>query len=274
MDTSGQSAAHCSQEDTLRILVAHPASHRPHDPVFQALLSTLNESVVQSIRSVGAAEPELLAAMDHGIDSHLDAVHRANAVIVMGGEDVHPSFATPSRNVAESPHAAGSWLPHADRAHLALLQYCLDHHIPVLAICRGLQLLNVACGGTLIQHMTAPAAHHREHHADPFVHETVAIESGSALSDVLGEQLTVTCTHHQAIETLGRGLKVIGRSSDGTVEAIVHHQAPITGVQWHPEHPDTSADQLVPLIRMLLRQVAESRRVAPVVRARGTAVQV
>lgn len=106
----------------------------------------------------------------------------------------------------------------------------LDSQIPFLAICRGMQVLNVALGGTLTQHLTETTAAHRQSmHA-------VILDHGCATAIAMGgERFEVSSYHHQALDQLGTGLRVVGRADDGCIEVVEHDSAPVLAVQWHPE---------------------------------------
>jgi gamma-glutamyl-gamma-aminobutyrate hydrolase PuuD len=112
--------------------------------------------------------------------------------------------------------------------------------MPLLAICRGAQVLNVALGGTLDQHLPALVGHDG-HLPEPGEPGTVRVRlaPGTAVAAILGAELDVPCYHHQAIRRLGRGVEAVGWADDGTVEAAVvagRHFA--VAVQWHPEDGD------------------------------------
>ena len=133
-----------------------------------------------------------------------------------------------------------------DEADISLATYCLDRAIPTLAVCRGLHVVNVARGGTLVQHMDA---HHRH-----VVHDVVV--TGDMPGFVAGP-ITVSCYHHQCIDRLGEGLEVLGRAEDGTIEALaIKSPGWAFAVQWHPE--DTARDDPRQL-QLLQALVAASR---------------
>jgi putative glutamine amidotransferase len=164
---------------------------------------------------------------------------RVDALVLTGGPDVDPAL------FGEEPHPATYGLDRrADDFECALADAAVTRSVPTLAICRGFQVLNVARGGTLHQHIAddpgVPA------HGEPGVaggarvHD-VTLEHGSLLADVM-EATTVraSCHHHQAIATTGDGLRVVGRAADGIVEAMELDGAFVLAVQWHPE--DTAGD--------------------------------
>lgn len=162
-----------------------------------------------------------------------DAVERCDALIVVGGPDVDAAH----YGAEPGPHSDPP-RPERDAADLAALRRALDRRIPVLGVCRGHQLLNVALGGTLHQHLPDVVGHLR-HSVEPatFGPVKVAPEPGSRVASALGgDTLQVWCHHHQAVDRLGDGLRVTARADDGTVEAVELDGHPfVVGVQWHPE---------------------------------------
>ncbi|MBW0102459.1 gamma-glutamyl-gamma-aminobutyrate hydrolase family protein [Pseudonocardia sp. KRD-291] len=161
-----------------------------------------------------------------------DAVEVCDAVVFVGGPDLDPAHygATPG------PHADPP-RPERDASDLAAVRRALGRRIPVLGVCRGHQLLNVALGGTLVQHLPDAVGHER-HSIRPATYGPVEVtpEPGSRVADVLGGPVRVWCHHHQAVDRPGDGLRVTARADDGTVEAIELDGYPFAlGVQWHPE---------------------------------------
>jgi putative glutamine amidotransferase len=151
-----------------------------------------------------------------------------DAVLLPGGGDL-------------SPHLYGDDSRHEDvydvddeqdLFDLAVARWALAREMPLLAVCRGLQVVNVARGGTLSQHMPDPHRH---------VVHTVTVAEPSLLASIVGPVLTASCYHHQSLDRLGTGLKATARSQDGTVEAVELAEPGgwFLGVQWHPE--DTAA---------------------------------
>jgi gamma-glutamyl-gamma-aminobutyrate hydrolase PuuD len=167
---------------------------------------------------------------------------RVDALVLTGGPDVDPTL----YGVEPHPSVYG-----ADRAvddfECALAEAATTRSVPTLAICRGIQVLNVARGGTLFQHIIenpgVPAHGQPGVAGGARVHE-VAIDADSLLADVFGTtRVTASCHHHQAIDEPGDGLRVVGRAADGIVEALELDGAFVLAVQWHPE--DTAADDRV-----------------------------
>jgi putative glutamine amidotransferase len=122
-----------------------------------------------------------------------------------------------------------------DAFELALARAALDAALPVLAVCRGMQVLNVALGGTLHQHLDDPRHLHRG--ADrAWATHAVRLEEGSAVAEAMGRTSVDSATsHHQAVDALGAGLRPVGWADDGVVEAAEMDRGWAVAVQWHPE---------------------------------------
>lgn len=160
-----------------------------------------------------------------------EAVRRLDALVLTGGPDVDPS------RYGAAAHAATRAQPGRDAAELANLTAALDADLPVLAVCRGMQLLHVACGGGLVQHLPDTVGHtgHRPA-ADGFGRRPVQVRAGSVLQGVLGASTEVSCHHHQAVRGTADGLEAVAWDADGTVEAVeMPGRSFVLGIQWHPE---------------------------------------
>lgn len=240
----------------LNFTVLHIRESRPHNPLFQQELDELNENTVGQIIDAGH-NAALVPCSELSLEQVLQIVDAADAVLVMGGEDVEPSlYGRTSAYPGGGHHELA-----ADRNHVAAIQHAIATRTPLLGICRGLQLLNVALGGTLIQHLENADAH-RSTGNDPFV-DTRFDSIASGLEEDLSAKATHKCTHHQAIHELGKGLQIAAMSTDDIIEAVVHESAPVTAVQWHPEHPHTASSQLRALIQRLAMQCQAASGVAP-----------
>jgi putative glutamine amidotransferase len=155
-----------------------------------------------------------------------------DGLVLTGGGDVDPT----AYGEQPRPEVAGV-NPLRDDSERALLAAALRADLPVLAICRGVQVLNVELGGSLHQHLPDVVANN-DHRRAPLVFGEVGITTvpGSRAADVFGSTPTVLCSHHQAIDRLGSGLEVTATSADGVIEAVELPSARfVLGVQWHPE---------------------------------------
>jgi putative glutamine amidotransferase len=229
-----------------RVAVLHIRTSRPHAPHFQAELDMLNAATLDALAAEGW-DAELVAVTERPADEVRRLARAADVVLVMGGEDVDPALYD---GLTEYP-GSGMHEPEADRITFEVMREAVAERRPLLGICRGLQQLNVALGGTLHEHMTG----HVVKADDPFVATTVRAEADTEIAR-LGASAPVMCSHHQAIRVVGDGLRVTARASDGTVEAIEHMDAPVAAVQWHPEYPAVAREQLAPLVRALLERGA------------------
>ncbi len=160
--------------------------------------------------------------------SDLEAlIARLDAVCLSGGPDLDPE----AYGAADRHAELGPTEPSLDAFELALSRAALERGMPLLGICRGAQALNVACGGTLHQHLPG----HRQSEPGPQPTHEVEILPRTRLAALLGAgALAVNSFHHQAVDRLGRGLRVAARAADGTVEAI-EGAGFVLGVQWHAE---------------------------------------
>lgn len=228
----------------MRIGVFHLRRERPQAPGYQALLDDLDRGRREALDELGW-DVEVVYSAEQPVQASLDLVHGADVLLLMGGEDVEPRF---YGGPAEYP-GSGHHEPAADEAHIAVVREAVRIRKPILGICRGLQVMNVALGGTLIQDLGGHRIHGRP---DPYTRTPLAV--ADALAGDVDPAAPGRCTHHQAIADVAAGLEVVVRAPDGVVEAVVHESAPLTGVQWHPEHPETARAQLIPLLRRLEAQ--------------------
>jgi len=182
------------------------------------------------------------------------AVDRLDAVLLSGGRDV-----APDRYDAVPHPATGVVHPERDAAELAVLGRALDLDLPVLGVCRGAQLLNVALGGTLHQHLPDVVGHDG-HNPTPgeFNDIDVRLDPAGRVGAAVGRHVRVRCHHHQAVDALAPGLVATGWADDGTVEAVElaggHAASPfVVGVQWHPEEDATDVRLVAALVAAALR---------------------
>ncbi|MFK4186749.1 gamma-glutamyl-gamma-aminobutyrate hydrolase family protein [Streptomyces sparsogenes] len=188
-----------------------------------ALLPAGYHRLVQRAGGLAALLPP-----DDAPTSAASVVSRLDALVIAGGPDVEPL-----RYGAEPHERTGPPARERDAWELALIEAALAADLPLLGICRGMQLLNVALGGTLVQHL--------EGHVGPpgvFEHHEIKPVPGTLLARITPDAVSVPTYHHQAVDRLGEGLVVSAHATaDGTVEAVEVPGAAgfVLGVQWHPE---------------------------------------
>jgi putative glutamine amidotransferase len=171
----------------------------------------------------------------------LELLDRIDGLMLIGGADLDPaSYGAPRDPATESTY------PERDEFELAMVRAAIERDMPVLAICRGMQILNVAFGGTLVQNLVADDGtipHRKVVGTFNGNEHTVDLVPGSLAAKAVGEHVHIArCHHHQAVLGLGDGLVVTGRAeSDGVTEAIeLADTTWVLGVQWHPEADDRS----------------------------------
>ena len=190
----------------------------------------LNASYVRALIAAGLTPLLVPPLLDPARAAEaLDAV---SGLVLTGGEDVHPS------NYGESPHPRLESTDQArDAVELALYRAARARGLPVLAICRGIQLVNVAEGGTLYQDLASelPSA---INHVDPEGRHGLRVEPGSLLQRTVGDPARVNSRHHQAVKRLARSLRAVAWADDGVIEGVEPSEAGapwLLAVQWHPE---------------------------------------
>lgn len=214
--------------------------------VWQREFAMLHASYVAATERAGGIAV-LLPPQAAGHDEVLD---RVDGLVLTGGADVDPVRygAVPAEQTSRPRVLRDEW-------EIALTRAALDRDLPLLAICRGLQILNVALGGSLHQHLPAVTGHDG-HQPAPGVFGAVDVNivPGTRTAELIGPRVRVSCHHHQALARLAPGLKVTGQADDRTVEAVeVPGRAFAVGVQWHPE--ENSAD-----VRLFAALVAAGQR--------------
>ncbi len=233
-------------EKTGAPLIGLTTYHRNGDHKFD-----LPAEYVDAVRRAGAI-PVLLPA---GESRWGQVVERLDAVVLTGGGDISPDAYGgsdhPKLYMVDSER---------DSSELALARYAVDSGLPTLGICRGTQVLNVALGGTLVEHLpdvVGGEIAHRSPPRDPVQH-AVSVEPHSRLADAVGE-LDFECAswHHQSLREVASGLEVVARAPDGTIEAVELPSHPwLIAVQWHPEL--TAADD--PIQQRLFKALTGAAR--------------
>jgi putative glutamine amidotransferase len=212
-----------------------PTFWDPHSQLY-----TLSEHYVEALRRAGAV-PLMLA---HPDPADCEAViERVDGLLLTGGGDIDPrSYGHANEGLSRDI------APTADAAELALVAGARLRRMPTLGICRGMQVLNVALGGTMRQHITTPTGAHTPEPTDfdeikRHGHE-ITIAAGSRLERLYGvARRRVNSYHHQGVDDVAPGFTVTARADDGVVEALEHDGAwDCMGVQWHPEKTLDGAD--------------------------------
>jgi putative glutamine amidotransferase len=185
------------------------------------------------VRAVSRAGATPILATPSVDDAPVEALSSFDALLLIGGGDVAPSM------YGENDHPAQYGVDDdRDAAEVALLREAQRIDMPVLAVCRGAQIVNVAFGGTLLQHLpevTGLVDHGVPGGGGPSVHD-VKVDADSRLAAIVRTE-SVTCSshHHQGVDRVGDGLIAVGRSDDGLVEAVESEDGWLVAVQWHPE---------------------------------------
>ena len=203
-------------------------------PVIGITSCTRVDDYVESVTRAGA-EPLVLSTTEDPVA----VLDRVDGVLLTGGLDVDPAL------YGETPHPATEAAPERDRFELPLSKAAIERGVPMLAICRGVQVLNVAAGGTLVQDIPSAVRTDVSHSIalpkDTIAHD-VQVTPGTRLADALGpgtplDACSVNSRHHQAVGTVAPEFIVSAVSPDGVIEAIENPGAVFcVGVQWHPEN--------------------------------------
>jgi putative glutamine amidotransferase len=183
---------------------------------------------VRAVERAGG-RPLLVPPSEDAVDETLDAL---DGLLFSGGSDLDPDL------YDQEPHdETFGVVPERDRAELGLVEAALARDMPVLAVCRGSQVLNVARGGDLVQHLPDVVGDEKHKHTPgTFADHDVMLEHGTRLAALLGDHAPVKSHHHQGFGRVGAGLRVAAHAEDGTIEAVEDpsHRFAV-GVLWHPE---------------------------------------
>jgi putative glutamine amidotransferase len=230
------------------------AHQAPVDEPFRAEMG-LGIVYTNALELAGATPVVLPPLGEQTIDDLLD---RVDAIVLSGGPDVDPA----EYGAEPDPQLGPTWR-RLDRFELALARAADARAMPILGICRGCQVLNVARGGDLIQHIgsdgTSSELHHRQRFRGERWTHPIEIEPDSRLARAIGTtELRVNSFHHQSVRTLGRGLRATAHAPDGVIEAMEDAERPFCiGVQWHAEF-DTERSPGIALLRSLVEAAVTS----------------
>jgi gamma-glutamyl-gamma-aminobutyrate hydrolase PuuD len=196
--------------------------------VWEEETALIPAAYVRAIEAAGG-RALLVPPSTDGVEETLD---RLDGLIFSGGPDLDPELYGQDAH----PETDGI-VPERDQAEIALLKAALERDMPVLAVCRGSQVLNVALGGDLVQHLPEVVGDEKHKHTPgEFADHDVDLLPGSRVQEILGEHTPVKSHHHQGYGRLGQGLREAARAEDGTIEALEDPSRRFAlGVLWHPE---------------------------------------
>jgi putative glutamine amidotransferase len=221
----------------------------------------MGRSYIEELRKVGGV-PWVIPLIPHDPDTLQEIFERLDGVFITGGVDVDPSLYGESKTPL-----CGTTDPDRDAVEIALLRHALTSELPILAVCRGIQILNVACGGTLYQDVSAqvPTALKHDYFPTPerpsrkFLAHDIEVKADTRLGKILGDSLVpVNSMHHQAIKKLAPNLVPTAVAPDGIIEGVEGaDERYMIAVQWHPEELTESQPGMARLFRSFAAAAAE-----------------
>lgn len=228
----------------MRPLIAVVGRRSPSAPILRFSATVAAEAMCEAVYAAGG-EPAVLHGPAAGPGADLAArLDRFDGVLMPGGADLGPA-----RYGQEAVPETTGVVDFQDGLDLAVARAVVDADIPTLAVCRGMQVLNVALGGTLDQHLRETTVGHRNGLHD------VRVLPGTRLHAIVGgERISVSSYHHQVLDEVAGDLVVTARADDGAVEAVEHTSADVLGVQWHPEDLHDSSPTDAALFRDLVER--------------------
>ena len=197
----------------------------------QAAIVGRSKDTMNYEKALDAMSIHYLTTMDLGKLPDMDAL------LLPGGGDITPAF------FGQKNHGSRNIDIELDIIQLQALDIFYKAQKPVLGICKGMQIINVYLGGTITQHIKESPSHAWEN--GDKLHST-SVQEDSFLGELYGKSMITNSAHHQAIDRIGRELRVIQTANDGIIEGIVHERLPILGVQWHPERQFFSPEYCPP----------------------------
>jgi putative glutamine amidotransferase len=212
---------------------------------------TFHHDYLDAVARAGG-RAELLTA-EEPIDAALTKLAQADGLLLSGGGDVDPALYGAVRHVT-----TGAIFPARDALEIALARAASAACVPTLGICRGMQVMNVALGGTLLQDIPDLVPGHCSHDGLALRMHTVAMTAGSLPAEIVAEgSLTVNSRHHQAALDVAPGLRTVAVAEDGVIEALVAEDGrPLLGLQWHPETPAATEPAQQAFFDWLVRMAA------------------
>ncbi|MGW4097799.1 gamma-glutamyl-gamma-aminobutyrate hydrolase family protein [Mycobacterium sp. NPDC004974] len=233
----------------MRPLIAVPGRRAARVPILRFSATLAAEAICEAVWAGGGEPVVLHGPDDYPADELADRLTRFDGICMPGGADMDP------RHYGQEPAAeTEDPVAHQDAFDMAVMSCAVESGIPTLAICRGLQILNVIQGGDLVQHLPSSNVAHRNG-----VHGVEVLED-SRLFEVVGStRIPVSSYHHQAVGVIGADLRVVGTADDGCVEALEHTAGTLLAVQWHPEDLHASSSSDAALFADLSERAAKSR---------------
>jgi putative glutamine amidotransferase len=221
--------------------------------------NSVSLNYVTSVKSAGGLPVLIpLTGDESDIESYLDMI---DALLLTGGEDVNPAL------YDEKPvEKLGTISVKRDEFEIGLILKAIERKIPILGICRGHQLINVALGGSLYQDINSQLPERLDHFPVEIpvnkLYHSVILENNTKLYDIFGvKELEVNSFHHEAVKSLGRDLKASALSSDGIIEAVEYQgDSFLMGIQWHPEDLSIDYPQFLDLFKKLVESGAHQKK--------------
>lgn len=232
-----------------RPLIAIPARFSQSASALRHRAMVGSRNLIAAVYAAGG-EPLLVHPVAPGADVDdaevAERLHWADGILLPGGGDLSGRWSGQDHH-----HTLYDVDEEQDAFDLAVARVALERRIPLLSVCRGTQVVNVALGGTLVQDMDehdSELAHHRNH-----VHH-VTVDHDTVAQSVVGESVEVSCYHHQCLDALGDGLVVTARSEEGVIECVElpAYDGWFLGVQWHPEDTWETEPRQLDVLRALV----------------------
>ncbi|MFT8316185.1 MAG: gamma-glutamyl-gamma-aminobutyrate hydrolase family protein [Clostridium sp.] len=212
----------------------------------------VNDDYVRAVAMAGGI-PYIIPIVNDE-DLAKEQMSNVDALILSGGYDVNPLI------YGEEPkQKLGAILPERDEFDIWLLKEACKMNKPVLGICRGIQLMNAAFGGTINQDLSYDENCYIKHFQETSpstAGHTVEIVEGSRLNFILSSKVTTNSFHHQSLNRVAEGFKIAARTKDGTIEAIEKEgENFVMGIQWHPEMMSSSSPEMLNIFKELIKNV-------------------
>ncbi len=243
-----------------RPLIGVPTGREKSQRFYGLPLYIMNQTYVRILENLGALPMMIPLQMT---ESTLRGIfERLDGLFLPGGEDIDPGHYGDERHPL-----LGATDKERDRTELLMTRWAIEAGMPLLGVCRGVQMINVACGGTLYQdlHDECPTLHKHDYTPPTYeryrISHTISVEPDSRLAHALGTVHEVNSMHHQGINRLGAGLRVVAQAEDGLPEAVEMPVLPfVVGVQWHPEELATTDQESANLFHAFTTAAASDWR--------------